>query len=118
MSFAIASPQSAPVAFLGLGTMGAPMTLNLAKNGFNVTGWNRTPHRPQLANLRDKGIPLVATLAEAVRNADFIFTCVGDIPDVEEILLGSDGVIHFAKPGARIVDFSTIGALAARRLAQ
>ena len=37
------TPAIANVAFLGLGTMGGPMAANLAKNGFAVTAWNRTP---------------------------------------------------------------------------
>jgi 3-hydroxyisobutyrate dehydrogenase len=105
------------IAFLGLGTMGAPMALNLAKSGFSVMGWNRTGDRPQLTSLKQAGIPLVATLQAAVGSADFIFTCLGDIPDVETVLLGKDGVIEFAKPGAIVVDFSTIGRDAAQRIA-
>lgn len=110
------SPSSPAIAFLGLGTMGAPMCLNLAKQGFNVVGWNRS-ERPHLQSLRDAGIPLVETIAEAVAPADFILTCVGDVPDVGAVLLSAGGASHFAKSGARVADFSTIGSIAARHLA-
>jgi 3-hydroxyisobutyrate dehydrogenase len=93
------------------------MVLNLAQGGFSVTGWNRTGDRPQLTSLKQAGIPLVATIESAVSQADFIFTCLGDVPDVEAVLLGKDGVIEFAKPGAMVVDFSTIGREAAQRIA-
>jgi 3-hydroxyisobutyrate dehydrogenase len=104
------------IAFLGLGTMGAPMALNLAKNGFTVTGWNRTRDRPEFNGLTQAGIALAPTLQEAVSQADFIFTCLGDIPDVEAVLLGEEGVIAFAKPEALVVDFSTIGRDAAQSI--
>lgn len=97
--------------------MGAPMALNLAKAGFTVTGWNRTRDRPQLTSLKQAGIPLADTIESAVSQADFIFTCLGDVPDVEAVLLGKDGVIEFAKPDAIVVDFSTIGRAAAQRFA-
>lgn len=97
------------VAFLGLGTMGAPMTTNLVKMGYKVKAWNRTPKT--LA-----GVDVVQSPREAVESAEIIFTCVGDIPDVEEVLLGDNGVVKFAPPGALVVDFSTIGSEAAQKI--
>jgi 3-hydroxyisobutyrate dehydrogenase len=105
------------VAFLGLGVMGAPMTANLARKGFSVTAWNRTPNRPGIAIAADAGAKIASSIREAVESADVIFTCVGDIPDVEEVLLGTEGVANYAKPGALVVDLSTIGSNAARKIA-
>jgi 3-hydroxyisobutyrate dehydrogenase len=105
------------VAFLGLGVMGAPMTANLARKGFSVTAWNRTPNRPGIAIAADAGAKIASSIREAVESADVIFTCVGDIPDVEEVLLGTEGVVNYAKPGALVVDLSTIGSNAARKIA-
>jgi 3-hydroxyisobutyrate dehydrogenase len=104
------------IAFLGLGTMGAPMTANLVTRGYAVKGWNRTPNSPgaTLANLA--GVAVVASLKEAVESAEIVFTCVGDIPDLEEVILGENGVVKFAPPGALIVDFSTIGSKAAKQM--
>ena len=100
------------LAFLGLGVMGAPMVANLRQKGFTVKAWNRSP-RANLAHLNP-----VATLAAAVEGAEIIFTCLGDIPDVEEVILGEQGVINCARPGALIVDMSTIGSVAARYLGE
>jgi 3-hydroxyisobutyrate dehydrogenase len=104
------------VAFLGLGVMGAPMTANIARRGFVIKAWNRTPNRPGIAIAAEAGAIVVSSIREAVEAADVIFTCVGDVPDVEAVILGSEGVIKYAKPGALVVDMSTIGSNAARKI--
>lgn len=105
------------ITFLGLGVMGAYMTANLARSGLNVTAWNRTPNRPGVEFAANAGATIVSSLPDAISSADFIFSCLGDVPDVEEVLLGKNGVSQGAKPGALIVDFSTIGSQAAIHLA-
>lgn len=94
------------VAFLGLGTMGAAMAANLARAGFPVTAWNRTPDRaPELADL---GVAMATSPASAVADTPIVVICVSDTPDVEGILFGADGVVEGAQPGTLIVDCSTI----------
>ena len=94
------------VAFLGLGTMGAAMAANLARAGFPVTAWNRTPGRaPDLADL---GVEMAATPAEAVASTPIVVICVSDTPDVEAVLFGEDGVASAAASGTLIIDCSTI----------
>lgn len=104
------------LAFLGLGVMGAPMTANLARNSYSVKAWNRTPSRPGIQIAASAGAIIVSSLQQAVTSADIIFTCLGDVPDVEEVILGTEGVVKFAKPGALVVDMSTIGSDSARRI--
>lgn len=106
------------LAFLGLGVMGGPMTANLARQGFSVTAWNRSSDRPGIEIAQRAGAKIVTTISEAVANADIILTCLGDVPDVQEVLLGENGVIDYAKPNAIIVDFSTIGRDAVQAIAQ
>ncbi len=106
------------IAFLGLGVMGGFMSANLAKAGFTVNGWNRTPERPGVKIALEADVNIVKTIQEAVTDADIICTCVGDIPDVEAVLLGENGVIHYAKAGSIVIDFSTIGSEAARTISQ
>ena len=94
------------VAFLGLGTMGAAMAANLARAGFPVTAWNRTPGRaPELADL---GVEMAATPAEAVSDTPIVVLCVSDTPDVEAVLFGNDGVASAARADTLIIDCSTI----------
>lgn len=105
------------IAFLGMGIMGAPMATNLVRSGYQVIVWNRTANRPGTQLAESAGAKLASSIKEAVENADFIFTCLGDVPDVESIILGAGGIAEFAQPNALIVDFSTIGPDAARKLA-
>jgi len=94
------------VAFLGLGTMGAAMAANLARAGFAVTAWNRTPGRA--SGLTELGAAEAATPAQAVADAAIVVVCVSDTPDVEAVLFGPDGVVDGARPGTLIIDCSTI----------
>src|SRR6187455_3158458 len=100
------SPQRGNVAFLGIGTMGAAMAANLARAGFAVTAWNRTPGRG--AGLAELGVAMVDTPAAAVADAPIVVICVSDTPDVEAVLFGPDGVADGARPGTLVIDCSTI----------
>ncbi|HAC63181.1 MAG TPA: oxidoreductase [Cyanothece sp. UBA12306] len=112
----MASYQLQQIAFLGLGLMGSAMSANLVRQGFLVKGWNRSPDRPTIQVAKDAGVTIFDSLGKAVEGADFIFTCLGDVPDVEAVILGEEGVINHAKSGALVVDFSTIGSEAARNI--
>lgn len=107
-----------PIAFLGLGVMGSAMAANLARAGYSVMAWNRTPDRPGVATAAQAGATIAASIRAAVAAADVIFLCLGDIPDVKAVILGVDGVANFARSGALIVDTSTIGPDAAKELAK
>ena len=93
------------VSFIGLGAMGGAMTRHLMKAGYLVTVHARRPEVMQL--FVDDGALGASSPAEAAKNADFIFTNVTSTKDVEEVLLGKNGVIHTAKPGAIVCDMST-----------
>jgi 3-hydroxyisobutyrate dehydrogenase len=94
------------IGFVGLGTMGAAMAANLAKAGFPVTGWNRTPGRaPQLA---ETGVTIAETPAAVAADSEIVVICVSDTPDVEAVLFGPDGIVEGAREGTLIVDCSTI----------
>ena len=103
------------VAFIGMGTMGAAMALNLLKAGHSVTVHNRNRAREEAA--ARAGARRAAAPKEAAREAEIVITCVSDTPDVEAVLLGGDGVIHGAKTSAIVVDMSTISPSATRRIA-
>ena len=92
--------------FIGLGTMGAAMAANLARAGFALTVWNRTPGRaPELDSL---GVRRVRTPAELAAESDVIVACVADSPDVEAVLVEPGGAIDGARAGSLVVDCSTI----------
>ncbi len=104
----------AKIAYLGLGIMGSAMTLNFAKAGYPVVAWNRTQARAGVEEVKRNGVQVTESLEEAVRDADYIFSCLGDVPDVEQVLLGS--VKKQAGKNAVVIDMTTIGKAAAVRL--
>jgi 3-hydroxyisobutyrate dehydrogenase len=103
------------IAFLGLGIMGLPMAGHLLKAGFPVTVYNRTAGRAK--DLVQAGARQAAAPAQAASGADFVISMVTDGPDVEQVLLGPDGAVHGARPGAVFIDMSTISPETARNLA-
>ena len=84
------------VAFLGLGLMGGSMAANLASKGYQVLAWNRTSDRPGVKIAVKAGAKLVDSIEEAVQEATIVFSCVGDVPDVQSVLLGDRGVIKLS----------------------
>ena len=103
------------VGFIGLGIMGQGMSRNLLDAGFELTVWNRTPQRCE--PLVERGATAVRTPAALAAQVDVVISCVSDTPDVEQVLLGDDGVIHGAKQGSLVIDCSTISPQATRDIA-
>ncbi|NEP48962.1 MAG: NAD(P)-dependent oxidoreductase [Moorea sp. SIO3C2] len=104
------------IAFLGLGAMGGQMAGNLARSGYSVKAWNRTPNCPGVEVATNAGATVVLSIREAVETADVVFVCVSDVPDVEEVILGTGGVSESARPGTLVIDTSTIGPNAAQKI--
>lgn len=103
------------VGFVGLGTMGGAMAANVARAGFAVTAWNRTPGRA--SELGELGVALVESPSAVASASDVIVTIVSDTPDVEAVLFGPDGVAAGAARDALVVDMSTISPSATRDFA-
>lgn len=94
------------IGFIGLGIMGSPMAVNLAKAGYTVRGWNRSPGRAEA--LVAAGGTEAGSIAEAVRDADVVITMVPASPQVEAVAYGPDGILENARPGALLIDHSSI----------
>ena len=105
------------VAFVGLGVMGYPMAGHLAKNGHDLTVYNRTQSKAD-AWCREFGGQSAPTPADAARDAEFVFSCVGNDDDVREVLLGATGVLGTIAAGAILVDHTTASASIAREIAE
>ena len=108
--------MSEQVGFIGLGIMGRGMARNLLKAGFKVCVWNRTASK--MDELAAEGATKAASPADLAAQSDVVITCVSDTPDVEAVILGDDGVIHGLRPGALVIDMSTISPHATREIAR
>jgi 3-hydroxyisobutyrate dehydrogenase-like beta-hydroxyacid dehydrogenase len=110
-----ASPATR-VAFLGLGVMGFPMAGHLAKAGHTVTVYNRSAEKAK-AWVAEFGGASAATPAEAAKNADIVFCCVGNDDDLRSVVLGPQGAFAGMAKGSLFVDHTTASAEVARELA-
>jgi 2-hydroxy-3-oxopropionate reductase len=103
------------IGFLGLGIMGGPMAANLVEAGFDVTGYNRT--RAKVDGLVAAGGKAADSVGEAVRDAEVVVTMLPDSPDVQEVVLGPEGVLAHAAPDVLLIDCSTIRPDVSREIA-
>ncbi|KQA20604.1 2-hydroxy-3-oxopropionate reductase [Vibrio metoecus] len=103
------------VSFIGLGVMGYPMAGHLQKAGFEVTVFNRTQAKAA-AWAKQFGGQYAETVAECVKDADVVLTCVGNDDDVRNMTTAATGAIPAMKPGAVLIDHTTTSALLAEEL--
>ena len=101
--------------FIGLGTMGRPMALNLMRGGHGMSVYARRPASAQ--PLVDDGATVCASPASVAERSDVVFTMVTGTNDVETVVLGADGVIHGVDEGTLVIDMSTIDPPAAQAIA-
>lgn len=103
------------VAFLGLGVMGYPMAGWVCRNDYLVTVYNRTNATAERWCEEYSG-DMAATARAAVQDAEIIFLCVGNDQDVEEVVLGEQGILEALKPGTILVDHTTTSASLAKQI--
>lgn len=103
------------VGFIGLGIMGRPMAGHLVKAGHNLTVWNRS--RPGIEALLAIGASEAESPAAVAARCEVVITVVGDSKDVEEVALGTEGIIAGAHAGLVHIDMSTISPEVTRRIA-
>ncbi len=107
----------AKVAWIGLGVMGYPMAGHLAKKGgHDLTVYNRNSAKADAWVKEYGGGRTAATPAAAAKDADFVFSCVGNDKDLRAITTGKDGAFSGMKKGAIFIDNTTASADVAREL--
>jgi 3-hydroxyisobutyrate dehydrogenase len=104
------------VGFVGVGTMGKLMAINLLKRHIPVTAFDLNP--TPLDELREFGAQTAASAAEAAAAGDVIITMLPSSPHVEEAVLGTGGVLDGMRPGSVLIDMSTIDPLVSKRVAE
>ena len=107
--------MSCNVAFIGLGVMGYPMAGYISKGGHNVTVYNRTGAKADKWLKEFKG-KKADTPKDAAKDADYIFTCVGNDNDLKEVTFGDNGIFKSIKKGAVYIDNTTASATIAREI--
>jgi 2-hydroxy-3-oxopropionate reductase len=103
------------IGFIGLGIMGLPMAKNLMAAGHVLTVFDID--RSRMEGLDESQARLAASSSEVAANSDIIITMLPNSPDVRAAVLGKDGVRDGARPGAILVDMSSIAPLASKEIA-
>lgn len=103
------------IGFIGLGIMGRPMCKNLIGAGFPLTVWNRS--QPGIDTVVGDGAAAAGSPREVAERSDVIITMVTDSPDVRQVILGEQGIIHGVKRAAVVIDMSTISPSVTREIA-
>jgi 2-hydroxy-3-oxopropionate reductase len=103
------------VGFIGLGIMGRPMGKNLIDAGYPLAVWNRS--RPGIDTVVGYGATAAGSPREVAEWSDVIITMVTDSPDVRQVVLGEEGVIHGVRREAVVIDMSTISPSVTREIA-
>jgi 3-hydroxyisobutyrate dehydrogenase-like beta-hydroxyacid dehydrogenase len=106
----------AKVAWIGLGVMGYPMAGHIrGKGGHELTVYNRNSAKAE-AWVKEYGGNTAATPQDAAKDADFVFSCVGNDNDLREVTLGGKGAFNGVRKGAVFIDNTTASANIAREL--
>lgn len=100
------------IAFIGLGHMGLPMAINLARAGYTVTGFDLMP--AALAEAGDNGVSVASSAAAAAKDADVIITMLPAGRHVLAAYQGETGLLTAARPNSLFIDCSTISVEDAR----
>ena len=106
----------ANLGFVGLGIMGRPMMNNLLKASHTVVAYTR--NAKTLDACVAGGAQRAASNREVGERAEIIFTMLPDGPEVEAVVLGQGGILDGCKPGATIVDMSSINPLVSQKIAR
>jgi len=105
----------AQVGFIGLGTMGTPMALNLLKGGHSLF-LHSIGGIPK--DLVDAGGVACTSSSDVASKSEIVIVMVPDTPDVAEVLFGKDGVADGLRPGTIVVDMSSIAPIETRKFAE
>lgn len=102
------------IGFIGLGIMGRPMAKNLLKAGHSLVVHNRS--RGAVDDLVKAGAKAGTSPRDVASQSDVLITMLPNSPDVEEVVLGRDGVIEGARAGMSLLDMSTISPLVSQKI--
>jgi 2-hydroxy-3-oxopropionate reductase len=102
------------IGFIGLGIMGRPMARNLLKAGYSLVVHSRS--RGPVDEIAGAGAKVGTSPRDVAAECDVLITMLPNSPDVEQVVLGRDGVIEGARPGMTLLDMSTISPLVSQKV--
>ena len=110
------SEEKRTIGFIGIGAMGKPMSLNVVKAGYPLIVYDINPE--PLEALKEKGAVVAKSIKDLVNRSNVVITMLPNSGDVEEVILGENGVLEGANEGTTVIDMSTIDPSVSRKVAQ
>jgi 3-hydroxyisobutyrate dehydrogenase-like beta-hydroxyacid dehydrogenase len=104
------------ISFIGLGSMGLPIAMNLLESGYNLRVYNRTAQKAQ--PLVEKGAELASNPADVVEPGSIAISMLANDQAVEEVVLGENGILEKLGSGGVHISMSTVSPTTAEKLAQ
>jgi len=104
------------VGFIGIGARGTPMSQHILEAGFPLTVYDRFPASTE--PFAAQSVLVASSCAEVARRSDVVITMIGQVADELEVVLGADGVLEGAHPGLILIDSSTVGIAASKKMAE
>lgn len=108
--------MSTTIGFIGLGIMGKPMARNLMKAGYQLVVYNRTPG--SMHELAAEGARAASSPRQVAEQSNVIITMLPDSPQVQEVMMGENGVLAGARANTLAIDMSTISPVVTQQLAR
>jgi len=102
------------IGFIGLGIMGRPMARNLLKAGYPLVVHSRS--RGPVDEIAKAGAKVATSPRDVAAQCDVLITMLPNSPDVEQVVLGPDGVIEGARAGLVLLDMSTISPIVSQKI--
>jgi 4-hydroxybutyrate dehydrogenase/sulfolactaldehyde 3-reductase len=96
------------IGFIGVGTMGFPMALNLIKNGHSLSFYDPFTNNKTIEALIEAGAKQEKTIADLCKSKDFLISMLPIGENVKEVALGEDGIINQDNTDLIYIDMSTI----------
>ena len=104
------------IGFIGVGTMGKPMALNLMKAGYELAVYDLNPQ--PLKEFQEKGATVGQSIREVAAKSAVVITMVPNSGDVEDVILKENGAIGGLKRGSVVIDMSTIDPGVSRKISK
>jgi 2-hydroxymethylglutarate dehydrogenase len=104
------------VGIIGTGTMGKPMARNILKAGHSLSVFARNPEK--VRDLEKEGARLLGSPAEVGAESEYVLLSLPFDPEVEEVVLGDQGIAKGAQPGLIVLDTTTGTPRAAIQIAE
>ena len=102
--------------FIGLGYLGSRIARRLAAAGFPLVVYDRNPAKA--AEFSALGVESAPNPSSLAHDAEVVLSCLSDDAAVEAVYMEAGRVLRSARPGARIIDFSTVAPETSQRLNQ